>query len=153
MIDEEKKEIEEILKKKISWKAIFKGILADSKAAVAVGRELVQLKVPLVLIVATLPFLVGVSGGIVIAFVGSTLPILMTLIKSLGEAPFLPAYVMLMLSCGFAGVMLSPLHLCFLLSNEYFETTMGSVYRYLWLPCFSLIGVSLVYFMILYRLY
>jgi hypothetical protein len=125
---------------------IFKGVLTDSNAAVIAGRELVQLHVPLLAILIVLPFIIGLSGGIMIAFVGSTFPILMPLINSLGQPEFLPAYIMLVLSCGFAGVMLSPLHLCFQLSNEFFETTMGVVYRYLWLPCLLLIGVSVLYF-------
>ncbi|MGD9307466.1 MAG: DUF401 family protein [Desulfobacterales bacterium] len=128
---------------------IFKGILTDSNAAVIAGQELVQLHVPLMAIVIMLPFIIGLSGGIVIAFVGSTFPILLPLIDSLGHPEFLLAYVMLVLSCGFAGVMLSPLHLCFQLSNEFFETTMGAVYRLLWLPCLSLIGVSVLYFWLL----
>jgi hypothetical protein len=110
---------------------------------------MVELHVPLIAIAITLPFIVGLSGGIVIAFVGSTFPILLPLINSFGHAEVLPAYVMLVLSCGFAGVMLSPLHLCFQLSNEFFETTMGAVYRYLWLPCLLLIGVSVLYFLFL----
>jgi integral membrane protein (TIGR00529 family) len=131
---------------------IFKGILADSKAAGAVGQELVKLHVPLVLIALALPFLVGMSGGIVIAFVGSTFPILIPLIRSFGEAQFLPAYVMLVLASGFAGVMMSPLHLCFLLSNEHFGVTMGSVYKHLWWPCVSLIAASIIYFLVLHWL-
>jgi uncharacterized protein len=129
---------------------IFKGILTDSHAAAAVSQELMQMHIPLALIAVTLPFLVGMSGGIVIAFVGSTLPILVPLIQSLGEAQFLPAYAMLILVSGFVGVMLSPLHLCFLLSNEYFAVPIGSVYRYLWLPCASLVGIGTAYFWILH---
>jgi hypothetical protein len=131
---------------------IFKGILANSNAADAVGQELVQMHAPLVLIAVALPFLVGMSGGITIAFVGSALPILIPLIYSFGEAQFLPAYVMLILACGFTGVMLSPLHLCFLLSNEHFGVSMGSVYKHLWWPCVSLIGASIIYFAILHWL-
>jgi integral membrane protein (TIGR00529 family) len=131
---------------------IFKGILASSNASVAVGQELVQMRIPLVLIAVALPFLVGMSAGIVIAFVGSTLPILIPLIHSFGEAQFLPAYVMLILAGGFTGVMLSPLHLCFLLSNEHFGVSMGSVYKHLWWPCVSLIGASIIYFGILHWL-
>ena len=131
---------------------IFKGILASSDASVAVGQELVQMRVPLVLIAVALPFLVGMSGGIVIAFVGSTIPILIPLIHSFGEAEFLPAYVMLVLASGFTGVMLSPLHLCFLLSNEYFKVSIGSVYKHLWWPCVSLIGAGIIYFAILHWL-
>ena len=132
---------------------IFKGILTDSNAAAAVSGELIRMHIPLVLIAVVLPLLVGMSGGIVIAFVGSTLPILVPMIQSLGEAQFLPAYVMLILVSGFAGVMLSPMHLCFLLTNEYFGVTMGSVYRHLWKPCVLLVAASMVYFGILYALW
>jgi hypothetical protein len=49
--------------------------------------------------------------------------------------------------------MLSPLHLCFLLTNEYFAVSIGSVYRYLWLPCVCLIGAGTAYFWILHWLW
>jgi integral membrane protein (TIGR00529 family) len=129
---------------------IFKGILTDSHAAAAISQELMQMHIPLTLIAATLPFLVGMSSGIVIAYLGSTLPILVPLIQSLGEAQFLPAYAMLIIVSGYAGVMLSPLHLCFLLSNEYFAVSLGSVYRYLWLPCIGLIAAGTAYFWLLH---
>jgi integral membrane protein (TIGR00529 family) len=129
---------------------IFKGILTDSHAATAISQELIRMHIPLVLIVVVLPLVVGMSGGIVIAFVGSTLPILVPMIRSLGEGPFLPAYVMLILVSGFAGVMLSPMHLCFLLSNQYFGVSLGSVYRHLWRPCASLVAAAMAYFAILY---
>jgi hypothetical protein len=132
---------------------IFKGILTDSHAAAAISQELIQMHIPLVLIAVVLPLLVGMSGGIVIAFVGSTLPILVSLIQSLGEAQFLPAYVMLILVSGFTGVMLSPMHLCFLLSNEYFGVTLIPVYRHLWKPCVSLVAAAMVYFWILHALW
>jgi integral membrane protein (TIGR00529 family) len=132
---------------------IFKGILADSHAAAAVSQELMQVHIPLALIAVSLPLLVGMSSGITIAFLGSTLPILVPLIQSLGEAQFLPAYVMLIIASGFAGVMLSPLHLCFLLSNEYFAVPIGSVYRYIWLPCVCLIGAGTAYFLVLHWLW
>ena len=129
---------------------VFKGILTDSHAAADISRELIRMHIPLVLIVVVLPLVVGMSGGIVIAFVGSTLPILVPMIQSLGEGPFLPAYVMLILVSGFAGVMLSPMHLCFLLSNQYFGVSLGSVYRHLWKPCAWLVAAAMVYFWILY---
>ena len=132
---------------------IFKGILTDSQAAAAISQELAHMHIPLVLIAVLLPLLVGVSGGIVIAYVGSTLPILVPMIQSMGEAPFLPAYVMLILVSGFMGVMLSPMHLCFLLTNQYFGVSLGSVYRHLWLPCVSLVAAGLIYFWILHALW
>ena len=132
---------------------IFKGILEDSGAVVAISRELVVLHVPLWLIATLLPFLVGLLSGVVIAFVGTALPILIPLINAHGEAHLIPAYVMLVLACGYTGVLLSPLHLCLLISSEYFSAPMGSLYRHLWLPCLCLIGSSILYFWILYWIY
>jgi hypothetical protein len=111
------------------------------------------LKVPIVLIAAALPFLVGVITGITIAFVGSTLPILIPLIHAHGDGGVMLAYVMLMLVSGFAGVLLSPLHLCLILSNEYFDTPPGPVYRYLWMPCACLLLSGMAYFWVLYGVY
>jgi hypothetical protein len=127
---------------------IFKGILEDCRAADAMSNELLLLKVPLVLIAVILPFLVGLITGITIAFVGVTFPILIPLIVSAGETGIMLPYVMLAMVCGFAGVLLSPLHLCLILSNEYFKTTMGAVYRHLWLLCLLLISSGIVYFLI-----
>jgi len=128
---------------------IFKGVIEDSHAVEAISNELLLLRVPLVLVTVILPFMVGLFTGITIAFVGSTFPILISLVHSLGEASFMQAYVMLALVSGFSGVLLSPLHLCLLLSNEYFGTTLGPVYRYLWLPCVCLLLSSIAYFWIL----
>jgi len=128
---------------------IFKGILEDSHAVEAISGELLQIHVPLLLIMVILPFLIGVFTGITIAFVGCTFPILIPLIQTMGNPDFMPGYIMIAMVCGFAGVLLSPLHLCLLLSNEYFKTTLGSVYRHLLLPCFLLICSGLLYFYLL----
>jgi len=127
---------------------IFKGILEDSRAIEAISNELLMLKVPLLLIAVILPFLVGLITGITIAFVGVTFPILIPLIGSLGETDFMLPYVMLAMVCGFSGVLLSPLHLCLILSNEYFKTSRGAVYRHLWLLCVLLISSGIAYFLI-----
>lgn len=127
---------------------IFKGILEDSHAVEAISSELIMLKVPLMLVAVILPFLVGLITGITIAFVGVTLPILIPLIHSLGETGFIMPYVMLTMVCGFSGVLLSPLHLCLILSNEYFNAGMLSVYRHFWLLCVCLMSSGMAYFLI-----
>jgi hypothetical protein len=127
---------------------IFKGILEDSHAVKAISSELIMLKVPLMLIAVILPFLVGLITGITIAFVGVTLPILIPLIHSLGETNFIIPYVMLTMVCGFSGVLLSPLHLCLILSNEYFNAGMGAVYKHFWRLCVCLMSSAIAYFLI-----
>jgi len=126
---------------------VFKGILEDTQAAGLVSGELIRHRVPLMLIAMILPFLVGMITGYTLAFVGVSLPILIPLLSASGELPVIFAYVMLVMVCGFLGVLFSPLHLCFILSNEYFNTTYTRVYRYLYLPCLSVLATGVVYFM------
>jgi len=129
---------------------IFKGILLDSQAVRDISNELITLKIPLLIIVALLPLMVGMIAGITIAFVGSTFPILIPMIHSMGESQQMLAYIMLATVCGYVGVLLSPLHLCLVLSNEYFQTKLSSVYRYLWYPCIALILSAFGYFGLLH---
>jgi integral membrane protein (TIGR00529 family) len=125
---------------------IFKGVLEDSGAVERLSREMLDWRVPLVPIAILLPFIVGLVGGITIAFVGATFPILVSLIHSLGQSDLMLPYMMLALVCGFSGVLISPLHLCLLLSNEYFETNLVTVYSCLWVPVAALLMAGIGYF-------
>lgn len=128
---------------------VFKGMLEDSHAVELISQELLSWHIPLMPITIILPLIVGGVVGITIAFVGTTFPILISLITALGEAQFMLPYMMLALASGFVGVLLSPLHLCLLLSNEYFQTSLAPVYRYLWLPSIALLIASCCYFFLL----
>jgi hypothetical protein len=58
-------------------------------------------------------------------------------------------YMMLALASGFMGVLLSPMHLCLLLSNEYFETSLVPVYRHMRIPLVVLFTAAICYFAVL----
>ncbi len=131
---------------------IFKGILEDSLAIEILSGELVRWQIPLTAITVFLPLVVGSIAGITIAFVGTTFPVLISLIQALGQQHFMLVYLMLATVGGFIGVLLSPLHLCLLLSNEYFGTTLTAVYRHLRLPCFVLLISGCLYFWLGIRL-
>ncbi|MCP4691551.1 MAG: DUF401 family protein [Desulfobacterales bacterium] len=125
---------------------IFKGVLEDSRAVASISQEFLRWRIPLLPISIILPMLVGAVAGITIAFVGSTFPILISLIHSFGEAHLMLPYLMLAMVSGFVGVLFSPLHLCLLLSNEYFNTNLESVYRCLLPPCGAILIAGCVYF-------
>jgi len=131
---------------------IFKGILEDSQAVTAVSNELLKWGIPLTVVAVTLPMLVGLVSGITIAFVGTTFPILISLIHASPASHALLPYLIIGLVSGFVGVLFSPLHVCLLLSNEYFETSLDQVYRHLVVPCLAMLIAALVYFQILSRL-
>jgi hypothetical protein len=128
---------------------IFKGILEDSQAVANVSQEFLNWRIPLVSITIILPFIVGGVSGITIAFVGTTFPILISIAEAVGESRLIVQYMMLAMASGFAGVLLSPLHLCLLLSNKYFNAPLESVYKYLWMPSVGLILAGGAYFTLL----
>ncbi|MFP4446773.1 MAG: DUF401 family protein [Desulfosudaceae bacterium] len=128
---------------------LFKQILEDSGAVDAICSELLSLRIPLLIICAALPFIIGVLTGITIAFVGSTFPILISLLTAQHSGQDMIPYIMLALTCGFTGVLVSPVHLCLLVSNQYFGTSLAPVYRHLWLPCACLAACAFGYFFLL----
>ncbi|NJB66534.1 hypothetical protein GGQ74_000174 [Desulfobaculum xiamenense] len=113
---------------------IFKQFMEDS----GVVTELSQLAGgTAALIVATvcLPLLVGIISGITMAYVGSTFPLMLGMLAQLGMEGQTLQYTVLALFSGFTGIMVSPLHICFLLTCRYFEADMARAWRGLLAPC------------------
>ncbi|WP_298432940.1 DUF401 family protein [Geobacter sp.] len=110
---------------------IFQETLRVTGALDGISRFFAASGLPLLLIITAIPFLAGLMTGLTIAFVGITFPILMPLMG--GDPPSL-GLLSLAFGSGFAGVMLSPVHLCLVLTREYFEADMTKVYHRLWVP-------------------
>lgn len=128
---------------------VFKGVMQQSGAAREVGEVLIHLEVPLEWMLVLLPLILGVISGLPIAFVGATFPILVTLIEAMGPSNMKLPFIILAFVSGFTGSIMSPLHLCLILSNEYFRASWTSVYRRLWLPTLIILGGGIGYFWIL----
>jgi integral membrane protein (TIGR00529 family) len=78
-------------------------------------------------------FTMGILTGVNNAYIVIAYPILLPLIQQVtagqpGHFILLSVYVYVI---GFAGILLSPLHLCLILTNEYFKSSLYKVYRYL----------------------
>jgi hypothetical protein len=83
--------------------------------------------------------------GVTIAFVGVAFPILVPIIKG-GDN--LLVYLMLAYASGYCGVLLSPLHLCLVLTKDYFKAELKKVYRLLYGPVGVVWGIALLIFFI-----
>ncbi|MGW8161027.1 MAG: DUF401 family protein [Desulfobulbales bacterium] len=113
---------------------IFESLLNSSGLVPLAGHELATGQVPIELIIAFLPFLAGLVTGIAIGFAGAAFPIVVGFLST-GEISMQPmAALVLAFSMGYAGMMLSPVHLCFLLTVDYFNASFLKVYTYI-LPC------------------
>jgi len=120
----------------------FKKVLESSQAIPAVSEALSSLGIPLWLVAMLIPLLVGVMTGVTIAPIGIGFPILIPLLQT---HPDFLYYMMLAFAGGICGVMLSPLHLCLVLTREYFRADWRGVYRLIWFPVASILIAGLVW--------
>jgi len=128
---------------------VFKGFLERSGAARSVGGLLLHLDIPVVGVAVVLPMLLGAISGLAIAYVGTAFPILVTLLAAAGAVSLKLPLMILAFASGFVGVLMSPLHLCLILSNEYFRATWSGVYRHLWPSGIMLMAGAFAYFLLL----
>ena len=94
-----------------------------------------------------LPVVVGALTGLMMAGVGSVFPLLIVLAQSMGDN-IIP-WMVLGMCATLTGAMASPLHICFVLSCEYFRVGMGSSLRRLLIPCLCFWLCGLGYFLLI----
>ena len=123
----------------------FKQMLEAAQAVDGFHRGLYQLGVPPLVLLVILPFSIGLMTGLTIAFVGVAFPILLPIIKG-GDN--LLVYLMLAYASGYCGVLLSPLHLCLVLTKDYFKAELYKVYHILLAPVAVVWGVAILIFVI-----
>ncbi len=84
-------------------------------------------------------FSIGFLTGVNTAYIAIAYPILLPLIQHLPNFIDLSIYIYVI---GFSGILLSPVHLCLVLTNEYFNSSLLKVYKYLFPPVFLLMILS-----------
>ncbi|MBN1882360.1 MAG: DUF401 family protein [Deltaproteobacteria bacterium] len=147
-------EVWEIIKTNFSWKfvtlvmgiLIFKEVLEVTDAVTEIAMDMNRLGIPTLLVLMVLPFVIGISTGMTMAYVGITFPILMPFFDA---AEFPMVAFMLAYAGGYAGVLLSPVHLCLVLTTEYFHADLGAVYREIIKPVAAMLLVAVAAYLVL----
>jgi len=101
--------------------------------------ELITLGIPLVPVIILIPFISGVVTGVAFAFVGASFPLVFALIGTDAGFNVIAATTVLAYVSGYIGMIFSPVHICLVITSEYFKTSLFKVYPYL-------IGPSLIVF-------
>lgn len=141
-------EIRQTLKESISLNIVimvigimvFKGMLDATGAIEALPAFFAKSGLPAAVVFFALPFIVGLLTGLTVGFVGATFPIITAMSAGSPE----PGVVTFAFASGFAGVMLSPTHLCLLLTLRYFNADIARTYRLLYLPVAIVFTVGLL---------
>lgn len=148
--------LRDVLGKKSLWNMlavivaifVFKDVMGAAHVVQAMA-EVAGGKATLVTSAVFLPFLVGAISGINVAFVGATFPLMLGVLSTLGMQDQVVPYVVLGSFCGFAGVMISPIHICFLLTCQFFKVEMAQAWRRVALPCVLLALSGVGWFFVL----
>ncbi|MBN1152520.1 MAG: DUF401 family protein [Dehalococcoidia bacterium] len=125
---------------------LYKAIVEQSGAAYALFEEMSAIGVPPAVMLVALPMLMGFATGLSVAFVGISFPLLLPFMAA--EVGFSHPALFLAYISGIVGYKASPLHLCLVLTVEYFQSRLGDVYRYLIPPLTAMVLVSLVVYLV-----
>ena len=123
----------------------FKGALIDSQAVLQIREEMVRYRIPFLMVVMGMPFISGLITGIAVGFVGATFPLLVPLFAGLSPLDFL-LHASLAYVSGYVGMMLSPVHICLLVTKDYFKASLAASYRHIYKPA---VAVMLTWMVVL----
>jgi integral membrane protein (TIGR00529 family) len=119
----------------------FRFVVASSSSVVSLFDAATGLGVPLFAILVVIPLLAGSISGTPTMGVGMILPLLLPLLGDYG------VYVVGIIYVGLiAGYIASPMHLCLILTNNYYKSELRRVYRYLVPSAIALYVSAMAYY-------
>ncbi len=143
----------EIVRNGIRWDLVLaiismlylRDMINSSGSVVKLFEVVIASGIPVMAIAIVIPLFIGAISGSPAMGVGISFPILLPLF---GEANIhLTSIVFLGITCTY---ITSPLHLCLVLTNNYFKSDLNKVLRYLTPSCLALYLVGLAYHLFLY---
>lgn len=118
--------------------------MAGTTLVTIMRDEFINAGIPLIAIIMLIPFISGLGTGVAIGFVSASFPVVFAL---LGQNPTMgvtAATTALAFTFGFMGMMLSPIHVCFVVTCGYFKTPLFENYRYIIGPIVIVLATSLI---------
>jgi hypothetical protein len=110
-----------------------------------IRTELHTFGIPIVALIVLIPFISGLTTGITVGYIGASFPVILSLARSFPNPAFFIAAVVLGHTSGFLGMMFSPIHVCLIVTNEYFKTNLMESLSGLWKPGLAVFSVAALY--------
>ena len=123
---------------------IFSALISAAGLAGTAATELSRAGIPTIAAVAIIPFIAGLVTGVGFGYVGLAFPIILSLVPE-GSALPREAAIVLAGAFGFAGMMISPLHVCMVVSAEHFKASLPNTIRRVALPLAIFIAIATSY--------
>ncbi|MDH5202241.1 MAG: DUF401 family protein [Nitrospirota bacterium] len=123
---------------------LFKEAMEGSGAVKNLSQFFVKEGIPVLPILFLLPFITGMLTGLTVGFVGSTFPLILSIAGSTAISPIAFAF-----ASGFLGVLLSPVHICLILTKEYFKADLWGMYKMMIPASLIVFGAAMAEYFIL----
>ena len=123
---------------------VFKSLLESSGVVKSACDDLRLWGIAPYIVVAALPFLAGNITGLALGFAGTAFPLVVELVNAPGSGLYPLSTLALAYGFGYMGMMFSPVHICLLVTKDYFSSNLAGVYRRI-LPC----GIAIILFSII----
>ncbi len=130
---------------------VFKSIIADGGVAETLVSGNTSIAGVFICAIV-LPMAIGALTGLMTATAGAAFPLVVGLVQASDAGPIGP-WLMLAIASTMVGAMASPLHICFILSCEYFKVSIIRAVPRMILPCFCILIAAVTYFFILRALF
>ncbi len=127
---------------------VFSALLTASDAAGTISVELSNAGIPVIAVIILLPLISGMVTGVGFGYVGLSIPIVLALLDG-NAGVSREAGVVLAGACGFTGMMLSPLHVCMVVSAEHFRTSLPAMMKRFALPLAVFLAIAMIWSSIL----
>jgi len=123
---------------------IFSALISAAGLAGAAATELSKAGIPTIAAVAIIPLIAGLVTGVGFGYVGLAFPIVLGLVSDGGGFPR-EAAIVLAGAFGYVGMMLSPLHVCMVVSAEHFKAGLPNTIRRVALPLGIFVAIAICY--------
>lgn len=123
---------------------VFSALIGEAGLAEKAAMELTDAGIPTIAAVAIIPFVAGLVTGVGFGYVGLAFPIVLGL--AAGGGPLSrEAAIVLAAAFGYLGMMLSPLHVCMVVTAEHFKVGLPGMFRRFAPPLGAYIVIAMGY--------
>lgn len=118
----------------------FKEMIEGSGAVEMITEFFTNTGLPLEVMIVVVGIIPGYLLGVNTASMGILIPIFAPLMPATGAGP----YISLLFTASFLGYLLSPIHLCLVLTKEYFVTDFSFIYKKLSIPAVTMLFTGII---------
>jgi len=112
--------------------------------------EMGESGIPILFMIILIPFICGFTIGLAVGYVGASFPIVLSLLGSNPAPSELMATSLLAYAAGYIGLLLCPVHICLVVSCQYFQRGIAGSLKLIFYPCLMVMaGAMGIYFILI----